>query len=162
MWDVLKDVKRLEDLCAAGQQSAVTLSAALRAKCAKSFTKGEWEISIKLQLQHSDTKTIIYLQNIRLKPHQQTNTNSSGFTFGSVPVKTFTWAAVHTVSLFLLLSILVENWFFFYIYTQLRLVFLMVSTHQHAFCISARTVGSFFSGLFFGDASKTQLQSTNV
>lgn len=41
MWDVLKDVKRLEDLCAAGQQSAVTLSAALRAKCAKGFTTGE-------------------------------------------------------------------------------------------------------------------------
>lgn len=41
MWNGLKEVKRLEDLCAAGQQSAATLSAALIAKCAKSFTKGE-------------------------------------------------------------------------------------------------------------------------
>lgn len=37
MWDVLNEMKRLEDLWAAGQQSAATLSAALMAKCAKSF-----------------------------------------------------------------------------------------------------------------------------
>lgn len=38
MWDIWKEVKSLEGLCAAGQQSGAILSAAGMATCAKSLT----------------------------------------------------------------------------------------------------------------------------